>query len=92
MDNETRARIEKEAESYSNLRVWPNEVKRHCRDSYAVGAMNEHSRITELLKEERIKVIDEVVKLVFEEDGDFKQHESPASVMAKIQALKGKQQ
>lgn len=48
---------------------------------YIAGATNEHPKAWS-------SAIDEVVKLVFEDDGDFKQSESPALVMAKIQALK----
>lgn len=84
MDNETRLRIIKRAEVHANDEPYEFQAK----ESYIAGACAEHSRITELLKEERNKAIDECIKLIAGEPAD----QTLPSIKRNLESLKGKQQ
>lgn len=86
MDNETRERIEKEAKEYCHTRGEEN-----C---YIKGATAEHSRITELLKEEKNKAIDSVkdMLVVMMEDEENEGLAALENAYRKLESLKGKQQ
>lgn len=86
MDNETRARIEKEAKAHADKYTTNQYYNEGMFDGYVDGAESEHSRITELLKKAHETIGDLLLRINKKNDLISEAHNSMLSLLKVCQS------